>query len=72
MGHVIYLDERRAGRSKKPSDTRPAFFFDVTSPLSYLMAERVERKLGDVDWVAADGMRLRDMWSRTGSDGKPR
>ena len=68
MGHVIYLDERRAGRSKKLPDTRPAFFFDVTSPLSYLMAERVERKLGDVDWVAADGMRLRDMWSRTGAD----
>src|ERR1700757_4698088 len=65
MGHVIYLDERRAGRSKSPQQARPAFFFDVTSPLSYLMAERVERKLGEVDWVAADGMRLRDMWSRT-------
>jgi 2-hydroxychromene-2-carboxylate isomerase len=59
MGHVIYLDERRAGRSNKLLNILPAFFFDVTSPLSYLMAERVERKLGTVDWVAADGSRLR-------------
>jgi 2-hydroxychromene-2-carboxylate isomerase len=58
MGHVIYLDERRAGRSKNVAMARPAFFFDVTSPLSYLMAERVERRLGEVEWVAADGARL--------------
>jgi 2-hydroxychromene-2-carboxylate isomerase len=61
MGHVIYLDERRAERSKKLPDARPAFFFDVTSPLSYLMAERVERRLGAVEWVAADGARLRQL-----------
>src|ERR1700739_4592272 len=53
MRHLIYLGERRAGRSKSPQQARPAFFFDVTSPLSYLMAERVERKLGEVDWGAA-------------------
>jgi 2-hydroxychromene-2-carboxylate isomerase len=59
MGQVIYLDERRAGRSTKKLDVRPAFYFDVSSPLSYLMAERVERKLGSVEWVAADGALLR-------------
>ncbi len=59
MGQVIYLDERRAGRSKKVPSARPAFFFDVSSPLSYLMAERIERRLGEVDWVAADGAVLR-------------
>ena len=59
MGQVIYLDERRAGRSTKQPAVGPAFFFDVSSPLSYLMAERVERKLGAVEWVAADGAVLR-------------
>ena len=59
MGHVIYLEERRAGRSRQVPSARPAFFFDVSSPLSYLMAERVERRLGEVEWVAADGARLR-------------
>jgi 2-hydroxychromene-2-carboxylate isomerase len=59
MGHVIYLDERRRHRLKSARPARPAFFFDVTSPFSYLMAERVERKLGAVDWVAADGGMLR-------------
>jgi 2-hydroxychromene-2-carboxylate isomerase len=67
MGHVIYLDERRAGRSKSPQQARPAFFFDVTSPLSYLMAERVERKLGEVDWVAADGALLRRIQAESGA-----
>ena len=30
---------------------RSAFFFDLACPFSYLTAERVERALGDVDWV---------------------
>ncbi len=59
MGHVIYLDERRTERFRKVRTARPAFFFDVSSPLSYLMAERVERRLGEVDWVPADGAVLR-------------
>lgn len=69
MGHVIYLDERRAGRSKNQHDVRPAFFFDVSSPLSYLMAERVERKLGSVEWVAADGARLRRIQAEAAGGG---
>jgi 2-hydroxychromene-2-carboxylate isomerase len=50
MGDVIMLWERLAER---PSigDTRSAFFFDLGCPFSYLTAERVERALGDVDWV---------------------
>jgi 2-hydroxychromene-2-carboxylate isomerase len=50
MGDVIMLWERLAER---PSigGTRSAFFFDLACPFSYLTAERVERALGDVDWV---------------------
>ena len=51
MGELIYLDERRADRSRPTLGLRPAFFFDVSCPLSYLTAERIERTLGDVDWV---------------------
>jgi 2-hydroxychromene-2-carboxylate isomerase len=51
MGELIYLDERRADRSRPTLGGRPAFFFDVSCPLSYLTAERIERTLGDVDWV---------------------
>ncbi|HEY2318586.1 MAG TPA: DsbA family protein [Solirubrobacteraceae bacterium] len=35
------------------------FFFDVSCPLSYLTAERIERKLGEVEWVPVDGASLR-------------
>jgi 2-hydroxychromene-2-carboxylate isomerase len=69
MGHVIYLDERRAGRAKAAPLTRPAFFFDVASPLSYLMAERIERQLGEVEWVAADGHALRRIHRDEASSG---
>lgn len=50
MGDVIMLWERLAER---PSigGSRSAFFFDLACPFSYLTAERVERALGDVDWV---------------------
>jgi 2-hydroxychromene-2-carboxylate isomerase len=50
MGDVIMLWERLADR---PSigGSRSAFFFDLACPFSYLTAERVERTLGDVDWV---------------------
>ena len=36
----------------------PAFFFDISSPLSYLTAERVERTLGHIEWVVVDGSAL--------------
>jgi 2-hydroxychromene-2-carboxylate isomerase len=42
--------------------TGPAFFFDPSCPFSYLAAERVERLLGEVDWVptAAGSLRSGD------------
>ncbi len=55
MGELIYLDERRADRCRPTNGLRPAFFFDLSCPLSYLSAERVERTLGDVDWVPVAG-----------------
>lgn len=36
---------------------RPAFYFDLACPFSYLAAERVERVLGDVEWVPVPGAR---------------
>src|SRR5947209_16429451 len=52
MGDVIILLERLAERSSSIGSSRSAFFFDLACPFSYLTAERVERTLGDVDWVA--------------------
>ena len=37
---------------------RPVFFFDLACPFSYLVAERVERTLGEVEWVPASSSRL--------------
>jgi len=50
MGDVIMLV---ASLAERPSirSSRSAFFFDLACPFSYLTAERVERALGDVDWV---------------------
>ena len=58
MGDVIQLSERRSARARKrlrsgPRSSRPAFFFDLACPLSYLAAERVERVLGEVEWIPA-------------------
>ena len=58
MGQVIYLDQHRADRSRPTVDAHPAFFFGLACPLSYLTAERVERTLGEVEWIAVDGASL--------------
>ena len=50
MGDVIMLWERLAERPSI-AGARSAFFFYLACPFSYLTAERVERALGDVDWV---------------------
>ena len=50
MGDVIMLLERLAERPAI-GNSGSAFFFDLACPFSYLTAERVERALGDVDWV---------------------
>jgi 2-hydroxychromene-2-carboxylate isomerase len=51
MGQLIILAERLADRSRPARSEQPAFFFDVACPFSYLAAERVERILGDVEWI---------------------
>ncbi len=51
MGDLIYLDTRRKARFRPPEPVRATFFFDLACPLSYLAAERIERTLGDVEWV---------------------
>jgi 2-hydroxychromene-2-carboxylate isomerase len=60
MGKLIDLQERLADRSRPTRDARPAFFFDLSCPFSYLGAERAERLLGDVDWIPAAANHLRD------------
>lgn len=56
MGELIDLAERRADRSRPREDARLAFFFNLACPFSYLAAERVERLLGEVDWVPVRGI----------------
>lgn len=51
MGDLIFLSERRPGRSRVAPSTADALFFDLSCPLSYLAAERIERVLGEVEWV---------------------
>lgn len=60
MGTLINLQDRLADRSRPTRDARPAFFFDLSCPFSYLGAERAERMLGEVDWIPAAGNHLRD------------
>jgi len=57
MGELIVLAERLADRSRPGrGGSRPAFFYDLACPFSYLAAERVERLLGDVEWIPAGGL----------------
>ena len=58
MGDLIDLQLRRTKRAQAVR-LEPVFYFDVTYPMSYLAAERVERPLGQIDWVAIDGSALR-------------
>ena len=60
MGDLIHLSAYRAQRAVRAPDALPTFFFDVSDPLSYLMAEQVERTLGEVHWIAVDGTALSD------------
>jgi 2-hydroxychromene-2-carboxylate isomerase len=60
MGNVIFLAERLADRSRASASAPTAFFFDLACPFSYLAAERVERILGDVEWVPTSGSALGD------------
>jgi 2-hydroxychromene-2-carboxylate isomerase len=54
MGELIHLTERVADRSR-PSGLETRFFFALEDPVSYLVAERVERALGPIEWVPVLG-----------------
>lgn len=54
MGELIFLSERRADRLR-PSDGPATYFFSLGCPISYLAAERVERHLGEIEWVPVLG-----------------
>jgi 2-hydroxychromene-2-carboxylate isomerase len=58
MGDLIDLQLRRTRRAKSAC-AEPVYYFDVTCPMSYLAAERVERLLGQIEWVAVDGAAIR-------------
>lgn len=51
MGELIVLAQRLADRSRPSRQSPTAFFFDLACPFSYLAAERVERLLGEVQWI---------------------
>ena len=59
MGDLLHFPVHRAETARTAPELPPAFFFDVSCPLSYLTAERVERILGEVEWVSVDGAMLR-------------
>lgn len=68
MGDLINLAEWRTNHLRPRADAAPAFFFDLGCPLSYLSAERVERKLGDVDWVPTSTADLKGAGARIAED----
>jgi 2-hydroxychromene-2-carboxylate isomerase len=55
MGELIVLTDQLADRTRPRAEARPAFFFDLACPFSYLAAERVERLLGEIEWVPVAG-----------------
>jgi 2-hydroxychromene-2-carboxylate isomerase len=60
MGQLIVLRDRvRERLALRLESPRPAFYFDLACPYSYLAAERVERLLGQVDWIPVHGAALR-------------
>jgi 2-hydroxychromene-2-carboxylate isomerase len=78
MGHVISLAERRAkrpgladGARRRLLRPRATFFFDVSSPWTYLAAERADRMFSALRWrpVLADAAtRARGLASPAGED----
>ncbi len=58
MGVVIELKDQLADRSRPRGGSRAAFFYDLACPFSYLVAERVERVLGEVEWIPAPAVGL--------------
>src|ERR671923_1320746 len=64
MGELIKLAERREARRQDQKGrlrerTRAQFFFDLSCPFTYLVAEGVERSFDDVVWTPASADALR-------------
>src|SRR3712207_9579911 len=62
MGEVIRLDDRRARLRPEMvmgDAVRAEFFFDLSSPFTYLAAERVDRAFDAVTWTPACARALR-------------
>jgi 2-hydroxychromene-2-carboxylate isomerase len=64
MGDVIRLSERREALRRRTEGTRrersrAQFFFDLSCPFTYLVAERVERAFDEVVWTPACATALR-------------
>lgn len=66
MGVVIELKDQLADRSRPRGGAGPAFFYDLACPFSYLVAERVERVMGEVEWIPAPAVGLDGgaLWTR--------
>jgi hypothetical protein len=66
MGVVIELKDQLADRSRPRGGSRAAFFYDLACPFSYLVAEGVERVLGEVEWIPAPAVALDGgaVWTR--------
>jgi 2-hydroxychromene-2-carboxylate isomerase len=62
MGELISLADRLADRSRPSHSASPAFFYDVCCPFSYLAAERIERLLGEVEWVPVPARAVGQAW----------
>ena len=58
MGEVIELNDQLADRSRPRGHMGALFFYDIACPFSYLIAERIERVLGEVEWVPASAVGL--------------
>ncbi|HZV73168.1 MAG TPA: DsbA family protein [Conexibacter sp.] len=55
MAEVIQLTQRRSIRAaaQVPATAPATLYFDLASPCTYLVAERIERRVGDAIWRAA-------------------
>jgi 2-hydroxychromene-2-carboxylate isomerase len=54
VGELIFFAERAADRSR-PSAGGDAFFYTLDCPISYVVGERVERVLGQLEWIPVLG-----------------
>jgi 2-hydroxychromene-2-carboxylate isomerase len=65
-GQLVELRDQLADRSRPRGGSRAAFFFDVACPFSYLVGERIERVLGELEWIPAPAVGLDggERWAR--------